>query len=507
MTWAARAAALALLCAAALAGEGEAARKRFLLSFTEKATAEARLAAIAELAASDSPAAARTLLETWEELEVRAARVRRDFVKALGRLRSLEGEAKPDREEVQRARREEQAISAALRRFETEQAAILDGIAKLRSPDAVRWLVDEGLARATSPLLLQTIALHLADADESGVPALLVSLEAARRPEQIVPLLHALARKGADAWVSALPTVFRQLLHEDWSVRAAAAHALAAIARPECVEPVVRAMQKEAEGSRALQEMTRALQVLTRQKFGPFPDVWARWFADRKDDLLAGRVPLGRGTPTDEASEAGRFYGIPQDALRIVYVLDVSGSMEVSMTDPRWEGNLPLPPRPGEPSRLDAAKKELLRAVKSLRSGTRFAVILYSDHVRPLHEDLVPAGPDAYAKLEAALAETVPGGSTNIYAAMDAAMRLAGVHPDAPSKEQRADAVFLVSDGAPTTSDGKAEDPARTLHAVRSWNALRRVVVHTIGIGREHSRGFMRALAEQNGGRYFPVEK
>jgi hypothetical protein len=500
-----RAAALVFLCAVALAGDGEAARRRFFRDFTENAPAEVRLAAIAELAASDSPAAARTLLETWEQLEARGARARGNLVKALARIRALEVESRSDRGELQRARRDELSISAELRRIEAEQAAILDGIGRLRAPEAVRWLVDEGLARATSPLLLQTIALHLAEADETGVPALVVSLEAARRPEQIVPLLHALARKGADAWASAVPTVLRQLLHEDWAVRAAAAHALAAIARPECVEPVIRALGKEAEGSRGLQEMTRALQVLTGQKFGPFPDVWVRWYADRRADILAGRIPLGRGTPTDEASAGGRFYGIPQDALRIVYVLDVSGSMEVSMTDPRWDGNVPLPPRKGEPSRLEAAKKELLRAVKSLRSGTRFAVLLYSDHVRPLHDELVPAGPDAYAKLEAELAGTVPGGSTNIYAAMDAAMRLAGVHPDMPSKEQRADAIFLVSDGSPTTSDGKTEDPARTLHAVRNWNALRRVVIHTIGIGREHARGFMRSLAEQNGGRYFPV--
>jgi hypothetical protein len=65
--------------------------------------------------------------------------------------------------------------------------------------------------------------------------------------------------------------------------------------------------------------------------------------------------------------------------------------------------------------------------------------------------------------------------------------------------------IYLVSDGAPTNSKGQAEDPQRTLQAVRQWNAMKRIAIHTIGIGKEHSESFMRTLAEENGGDYRAV--
>ena len=91
------------------------------------------------------------------------------------------------------------------------------------------------------------------------------------------------------------------------------------------------------------------------------------------------------------------------------------------------------------------------------------------------------------------------------YAALDRALRLAGVHAQQTATKQVADAIYLLSDGSPTDSKGKTEDPERTLLAVRQWNGLGKVAIHTIGIGRQHNRAFLEALAEQNGGRYYPV--
>ena len=71
----------------------------------------------------------------------------------------------------------------------------------------------------------------------------------------------------------------------------------------------------------------------------------------------------------------------------------------------------------------------------------------------------------------------------------------------------KADAIYLVPDGAPTNARGKAENEVeRTLAAVRQWSALRCVVIHTIGIGREHSSDFMGVLATQNDGDYYAVK-
>jgi len=502
-----------LLAGAALAGPGEgaAARARFLATFRTDADPAARLEAIAELARSDSPEAARTLLEAWDDLEREGLKRRKELHAVLLKLRTIEADrlrtgvypATPERAELLKREAE---LAAVQRRVDAEQLAVVAGIRALRSREALAWLADEGLSKVTSPLLLHEISLHLVGSQDTGIAAVVVSLETARRPEQLVPLLQALERRGRDAGPSVVPTLLRLLPHGDWVVRAAAARALAALALPECVGPVVEALQKEKRDTRGLQEMVRALQILTGQPIGPFPDVWARWYADHREDVLAGRIPLGRGAAGSEvAGQSGRFYGIPQDALRIVYVLDISGSMEVSFENPKWVDNLPVPPKPDEESRFSAARSELLRAVRSLRTGTRYAVLLFSDHVFPLHDELEAVSDKAHARLTEDLASSQPGGHTNIRAALEAALRLAGVHPDEPAGEARADAVFLVSDGAPTDATGKTEDPEWTLQAVRSWNALRRVTIHTVGIGREHGAGFLRALAEQNGGRYLAV--
>ena len=58
------------------------------------------------------------------------------------------------------------------------------------------------------------------------------------------------------------------------------------------------------------------------------------------------------------------------------------------------------------------------------------------------------------------------------------------------------------TDGAPTTPDGDLDSTAKILLAVREWNPLNLVTIHTIGIGGELNGEFLRELASQNGGEY-----
>ena len=64
-----------------------------------------------------------------------------------------------------------------------------------------------------------------------------------------------------------------------------------------------------------------------------------------------------------------------------------------------------------------------------------------------------------------------------------------------------ADTIFLLSDGAPTNEDLTDDKPERILRAVRQWNSLKRMKIHTIGL-KGHSASFMSALARENGGTY-----
>ncbi len=498
------------LCAAAVA-DWAATRTEFRKAYNKDAGALERVAAIERVAEADVPGAAALLYEIWRDLEVLTKAQRRLREKTLKKLRSLDTKDRldgfylPAQEERAGLRKAASRYAKKLTGYEKEQAAVLDGLRSMKSTKVLEWMASTGLRTAKSPLLLQTVAVHVAN--RAGTEALLKALEHATKAEQIVPLLRAVGKRPDDNRDAALKALLFRLSHADAAVRIAAAQALARLGHKDSVGPLIEALGRESEESRTFRRLVQALQILTGQRIGAHLDVWQRWWRENQGEVKAGALPLGQGKPVTAGDAAGGvFYGIPQTEDRIIYILDISGSMDVSMDKPKWVEGRAVPADPPETSRLATAKKELLRAVKNLRKGRLYAVILYSDGVYPVHEKLVPATEANYDKLVAELENLEPGGSTNTYDAIDYALRMAGVHPDIPKTARKTEAIYLVSDGAPTNSDGKPQGEAkRTLLAVENWNALKRVTIHTIGIGRQHSAGFMRALAAQSDGTYRAV--
>ncbi|MHC4547545.1 MAG: vWA domain-containing protein [Planctomycetota bacterium] len=497
-----------------VAADWEEAHRRFQEAYRADAGAEQRKAALLEVAGADVREAAALLFDVWEELDREAIRRRKELWKLRSRMHD-------ERRKLRRARdakrRQELhaaldalndadvALNVKLARIEIEQGAVLEGLASMKSPAVLDWLAQTGLDRAAAPLLRRAVALRLAAVHESGVDTLLVALDGTKRSDTLIPLLQALARHGARIGRPALPSILKHLNHADWAVRVAAAHAVARAAQPEGVGALVRALGRERQRSRAQREIARALTVLTGRKLGSEPEPWARWWRDHETEVMAGKVVLGQGKPTQPKADQGRFYGIPQVAERNIYILDKSGSMEVSMEDPRWQDGHAVSAKDDEDSRFDAALRELRRATKALRADVRYAVILYADHATALHEGLVPATLQNHAALDRELDHHGAAGSTNIYEALDLALRMANVHPESPRGPAQADAIFLISDGSPTDARGRPEDPERTLQAVRMWNAHQRVAIHAVGIGRQHNEAFLRRLAADHGGTYLAV--
>lgn len=499
-----------LLCGVAVAGWDEA-RERFQQAYRADTGAAQRKEALLELARADVPEAAETLLGVWRTLEEEVGRQRAELAKLRAKQRDLRRKLKdprtrdpdPLREQIAAANEADGARNTRLAALEIEQAAILQGIRAMRAPETVSWLAGRGLQDARAPALLAAVADAVAAG--GGLPALLGALDRARQPEVAVPLLAALEPRASGLDAPALTTVLRQLSSRDPAVRGMAALVVARAARPEGVGALVRQIAKEKKGSRAQLELARALAVLTGVNYGPEPEQWALWWRDNEAKVLAGEIALGAGRTPVMKSDQGNFYGLPQVAQRIVYVLDTSGSMEVSMEHPRFVDGGPVAARDDEDSRFDVALRELLHASRQLRPDARYAVVVYSDHAEAvLEDDLVPATKENHARLEQALAHVGAAGMTNVYEALDLALRLANVHAQArgPSK---ADAIYLISDGSPTDAQGRVEDPERVLQAVRDWNGLRRVAIHTVGIGREHNAAFLKQLAQENGGEYTAV--
>ena len=65
-----------------------------------------------------------------------------------------------------------------------------------------------------------------------------------------------------------------------------------------------------------------------------------------------------------------------------------------------------------------------------------------------------------------------------------------------------ADTIFLLTDGSPTTPNGKNADTKKILEAARLWNSLGHITIHTVGIGDKLNVGFLSQLAEEHNGRF-----
>lgn len=453
--------------------------------------------------------AAHELVAKWNDSDKQVTKLRAERTDAIATRRALLNKITSTKNQSKRAKGQKRiadlsdqiiAFDTQLSALELERASVLDAVAQLKSSEAIEYLTKKGLKLATDPALRRAVASAIARSKFAGPDALIDVLSSAKKPALLVPLLQALGERGGSA--QSVPILAKYLRHREWTVRVAAAFALAATGLPQGLEPVLVAMESADNKSREQRELVAALERYTGQKHGVFPDIWRKWYDDEKLNVNAGRVPLGKGARGVIKTDQGVFYGIPQID-RAIYVVDVSGSMDVSMDNPRWIDGEAVPARDDEVSRFDAAMKELVRAMRKLNAKTTFAVVLYSSDVNPLTDKMLAATKVNRVAIEKVLVNASASGSTNIYAALDHALRLAGVHPDEPKKKQVADAIYLVSDGSPTTSAGKPEDPKRVLLAAREWNALGKVAIHTIGIGKQHNRGFLEALAKQNGGRYY----
>jgi uncharacterized protein YegL len=495
----------------AAAADWAEAQQRFKEAYRDDAPLAQRRTALLELASADVPEAADLLLTVWERLEEETSRLRRDLHEARGKARAMRVRArsepdKVDPEALRALEEREAALNGRLGAHELERSAVLQGVRGFKADATLAWLADRGLARAKSPALLRAAAERVAAAPGGGMAAVLGALETTRDAGRAVALLDAAASQGDRIGTPGLPSILKRLSDRDGAVRAAAARAAARAALPEGVAALVRQAQREPDRSRTQREIFDALRILTGANPGDDPRIWQKWWRDHEAEVMAGKEPLGLGKPASAKTDQGNFYGIPQVEERIIYLLDRSGSMMVSMDSPRFVNGGAVAARDDEDSRFDAATRELLRAAKSLRRDARYTVVAYSDHAEAiLGDQLEAAKPERHAELAAALAQMGAEGQTNIYEALDVALRLAGVHPEEPPGPAKADAIYLLTDGAPTDAKGATEDPERTLQAAREWNALGRVAIHTIGIGAEHNSAFLRQLATENGGTYWAV--
>jgi uncharacterized protein YegL len=368
-------------------------------------------------------------------------------------------------------------------------AAAFDGLERRFLVDAdpeVRALGLHALGSVPGSRALERTKAALGDADPRVVVAALDALGPRTEPE-------------------AVDLAAGRLADPRWRVRAAAAACLADLGRAAGARALVEGLVV-AKG-RDLDDLRAALVRLTGRSFPAAPGPWATWWdAEGKDFRGPRESPVG-GVAAKAGEFAGdegglSFYGIQTHSTRVLFVLDVSGSM-----------NFPGSKSDAARKKIDVLREEVRRAITGLQDGSVFDIVLFSSSVRVWKKDPQVRGAKALSEALEFVNKAEVVGSTNVHDALETAFKMMGA---GTTKDKAAepvyDTLFFMTDGRPTS--GKVTDPQLILGAVRRWNEGRKVRVHVVGAGGKKPEGaatpavddvdpaFLKALAEQNGGEF-----
>lgn len=341
-----------------------------------------------------------------------------------------------------------------------------------------RYLCMAMLRGCTDPGLLSAVLAFVDKAKDAGLQAAGVDVLAGAG----VPELLALARD-------------RFLLSPSWEVRIAAVRALRKVRDLSSLAVLVDAMDRET--GRVKAEVRDALRDLTGMSWGYDSDTWRKWLGETGGELVAAKA---EGEAEDEGTGL-HFYGIRSESDRVLFVLDVSGSMLWDLHKDDVE------PQEGDLSRIKMLKQECLRAVAGLADGAKFNILVYAWEVKQWQSKPQVMND----KVRAEAREWVEGlqavGATNLFGALKEGFKMAGVGASSKYYEPAVDTIFFMSDvgqegSRSGPSAGEIQNTDDILTFVREWNRLGKITVHAIGVGDGHDAAFMQALAEENGGRY-----
>lgn len=263
------------------------------------------------------------------------------------------------------------------------------------------------------------------------------------------------------------------------------------------------ALQKDRRGVTVLlYEVEAALLRITGEQFRTAAE-WVSFWAARRDGFVP---PSGERRLLEQTRERPRFFGTELRSDRVVFVIDVSGSM-----------------RHGEPTRLERTKVQLTALIDQLSEGAEFAVFAYSGL---LYDDIgLPAGTPTTGPLPEVLdgkrwlwhtgpkllrataarkraarefvAQLQPDGSTFTLEALSRALAV-----------QDADLVVLLSDGQPEEVDrarNRYYSEEEIIEEFARINRFRCVRVDTWGLG-GGGDSFLELLAERTGGSFTRID-
>ncbi|MFT4538196.1 MAG: hypothetical protein ACI841_002594 [Planctomycetota bacterium] len=229
----------------------------------------------------------------------------------------------------------------------------------------------------------------------------------------------------------------------------------------------------EQDGVRLRERAHAALLELSGVDHGLQAERWKAWWkaeganfqmpdAASVRETLRARNERREAAPTHAEST---FYGVRFATDRVIFVLDISGSMQ-------------------EFGRLPRMKREVLAALDEIPDGASFNLIYFGSSVYPLGKGMVLMSPNNRKAVRRSILSQQDLGGTNLHGGLRAAFA-----------DPNVETIVLLSDGEPTEGVTGFNS---ILRDVRRWNDLRGVVVHTVAIGWDGS--LLQAISATTGG-------
>ena len=396
---------------------------------------------------------------------------------------------------------------------ETERAALVAVIdAILAGPEALRKNILKRAASGDWAYRAAAIRIALRTYEESESKTFVNRMMLKEKDHRVRSVaMDALARleKGWE------PLVIGRLADPVWGIQVQAIRIIEERKHMPAVPHLINAFSKAS--IRVQEVLGAALRTLTGENFEADAGVWVRWWEDNKDDF-DGNPKMAKMRP--KAEQDVDFYGLRIKSDRILFIVDVSKSMEqkVENENPaeKWKkpptitgpGEAPPPPPPEEilsGPKIRVARHELKKAIKQLSKDTTFNIIAFNHLAKLWKPEMVKATEankkDAYKWMRA----LKPRGNTYTDGALRVAFQLAGLETwDKAQPDVYVDTIVLLSDGVPTTNAFNSErmDPEIVLQHVREWNKNKQVVIHCVGVDMVDRGKFLVTLAAENGGSY-----
>ncbi len=251
------------------------------------------------------------------------------------------------------------------------------------------------------------------------------------------------------------------------------------------------------------------------------PERWSEFWEREKDKLVVDATdpesrPQQVGVPGDSTA-VREFFGIPVEGNRILFIVDLSGSMSFPMEDAA--ATTSSQGQPEIKTRLDYAKRQLTQTVDKLPEETLINFVTYNGNPKAKiwAKEMVEATRKNKDRARKFIAELRADGGTNMWAGLNEGLRMKSlVYGD--RYESNVDELFIVSDGAPTVGDITDAEEIRRL--VTETNRFSGVRINTIFLSSPEPPGtpqqqppptlppadLMRLIAEQNGGKFLEVK-